>query len=253
LIAHGRLTADQSWSVLERPARAYGGFIDMTTLVNGRSRAARRLRWRLLAAGALIPLAAACGGGNSNDVASLAGGPTTTANKSKAASTDPADASLDFARCMRENGVTAFPDPQSGEAGTFGFRIGADASTANAINPSDPVFQAAQEKCFPILEAAIPEDTQQIDPDLEDKFNQMTKCMRDAGYDVGDAIVVRAGGGKGPVTNSVSRDAPPAAPSFDPSDPKFQETQKDCAAKAGINPPSGSSSGSGLTITGGAK
>jgi hypothetical protein len=53
-----------------------------------------------------------------------------------------ADAQLEFARCMRENGVD-IPDP-TGD----GFTIGPD----SGIDPNDPDVQAAFEECRPILE-----------------------------------------------------------------------------------------------------
>ncbi len=46
----------------------------------------------------------------------------------------------DFAKCMRDNGVENFPDP-SAEGGIM---IGGPDS---GIDPGDPTFQAAQEKC----------------------------------------------------------------------------------------------------------
>lgn len=46
----------------------------------------------------------------------------------------------EFAKCMRDNGVTEFPDP--GADG--GIRINRDILR---INPDDPTFKAAEEKC----------------------------------------------------------------------------------------------------------
>lgn len=49
----------------------------------------------------------------------------------------------EFAKCMRENGVENFPDPQEGG----GIVIGGGPGVEGGIDPSDPTFQAAQEKC----------------------------------------------------------------------------------------------------------
>lgn len=46
-----------------------------------------------------------------------------------------------MSRCMRENGFPAFPDPSP----QGGIQIGPD----SGLNPDDPAFQAAQEKCEP--------------------------------------------------------------------------------------------------------
>jgi hypothetical protein len=53
----------------------------------------------------------------------------------------------EFAKCMRENGVENFPDPSS-EGG--GIIIGGP-NAEGGIDPSDPTFQAAQEKCGDLM------------------------------------------------------------------------------------------------------
>jgi hypothetical protein len=53
---------------------------------------------------------------------------------------------LAFAQCMRKEGVD-MPDPQFGEGGGV-FRVG----PGRGVDPDDPDFRAAQEKCQPILE-----------------------------------------------------------------------------------------------------
>ncbi|WP_460305366.1 hypothetical protein [Actinocorallia aurea] len=47
----------------------------------------------------------------------------------------------EMARCMRENGVPGFPDPNA----EGGIAITPD----SGVNPDDPAFKAAQEKCEP--------------------------------------------------------------------------------------------------------
>ena len=55
------------------------------------------------------------------------------------------DAQLQYAKCMRENGVPNFPDPNSdGGIDINGETLGVD--------PAGPVFQAADETCKKILE-----------------------------------------------------------------------------------------------------
>jgi hypothetical protein len=50
---------------------------------------------------------------------------------------------LDFARCMRENGLPEFPDPDP----NAGARI-----TFGSVDPNDPKAQAALESCKAILQ-----------------------------------------------------------------------------------------------------
>ncbi len=52
------------------------------------------------------------------------------------------DAALDFARCMREQGID-FPDPEFPEEGGARVRIG----PGTGIDPSSPKFQRAQKAC----------------------------------------------------------------------------------------------------------
>jgi hypothetical protein len=53
------------------------------------------------------------------------------------------EAALKFARCMREHGITKFPDPQTGG----GLLIGPD----SGVDPSSPTFKAAQKACEQLL------------------------------------------------------------------------------------------------------
>ena len=48
-----------------------------------------------------------------------------------------------FSKCMRENGVENFPDPQPGG----GIAIGPE----NGINPDDPAFKEAEKKCEELM------------------------------------------------------------------------------------------------------
>ncbi|MES1248373.1 MAG: hypothetical protein ABUS54_11960 [Actinomycetota bacterium] len=52
---------------------------------------------------------------------------------------------LAFSRCMRAHGVPDFPDPQFDTSGPgFGIKIG---GKGNGLDPSSPIFQAAQRAC----------------------------------------------------------------------------------------------------------
>jgi hypothetical protein len=71
---------------------------------------------------------------------------------------------LKFAQCMRQHGLTDFPDPQSNPGGGTTFKsgpppAGGGATGGMSINgqsfsgfdPSSPEFQKAEEACLPIL------------------------------------------------------------------------------------------------------
>lgn len=60
------------------------------------------------------------------------------------------EATLEFARCMREHGVDDYPDPQFEEGG--GVLMQVPEGTED-----DPQFEEAQEACQPILESVQPD------------------------------------------------------------------------------------------------
>jgi len=115
-------------------------------------------------------------GGDDNDVA---------ASSSDDDRSSPEDAALEFARCMRDNGIEEFPDPQISADG--GISIGD--SVADQRDTEE--FQAAQEACRPVLDAALPTpEGQPLTPEeraeLQDQWHAVAQCVRDQGYDFAD-------------------------------------------------------------------
>jgi len=95
--------------------------------------------------------ASGCGGSKPPSVASVAAATSTvgaahtntsggaTGSGSSASQTQPQQAALGYARCMRANGVPNFPDPTS----SGGFLLNPSAG----VDPSSPGFKTAQVKC----------------------------------------------------------------------------------------------------------
>jgi hypothetical protein len=132
------------------------------------------------------------------------------------------DAALEFARCMRENGVD-IPDPKADSGGEgFSFEFSGDPR-------QNENFEEAQEACGDILEEAIPEGERRDPAEIRDELHQMAECLRDKGYDVPEPQVV--GPGEDPPENP----EPPSEEFQDlMDDPKFQRAQEDCAEQAGL-------------------
>ena len=136
-----------------------------------------------LVLGLLLALAlgvAACGGGGgkSSGVASLGNGQA-TATTSPGGSSDPQQAALAFARCMRQHGIN-LPDPQfngNGISQEFTARRGGN-------GPDDPKFKAAQQACNKYL----PNGGQPTKPNLQEQQQMLAfaRCMRQHGIDVPD-------------------------------------------------------------------
>src|SRR5215207_9265459 len=73
-----------------------------------------------------VTVVAACGGGDPSDaqVASLGGASGVTSTTAAQTEADTQQAMLDFAKCMREQGID-MPDPEFDESGKGGITIGA--------------------------------------------------------------------------------------------------------------------------------
>jgi hypothetical protein len=152
---------------------------------------------------------AACGGGggDSDGVASLGGegsGTGTTANGAK----DPEEAALEYAQCMREQGVDV-PDP--GPNGELQLQVGP--------GNKDKV-EKAQKKCEPLLENARPKLSEEQQSVMQDGLLAFAKCMREHGinfpdpqFGEGGRVTQRQRFGKG---------------GANPDDPKFQAAQEAC-------------------------
>lgn len=134
------------------------------------------------------------------------------------------DAQVEFAQCMRENGVD-IPDPEPGEDG-FGFQIG-----EGGVDPGSEDFQQAQEQCGEILQDAIPEGERPDSAETEDQLLELTQCLRDEGYDLPDPQLADFGSGGGPPeTDSGEMEQLQELM----GDPEFQQAQEDCMEETGV-------------------
>ena len=142
--------------------------------------------------GGSSPSATTGGGANSTaSAAANAGAATTSASSSPGSSPSPAQPDqnlLNFARCMRANGVPNFPDPQPG--GGFSF----------PVSPA-PAFAAAKAKCQKLLPnggAPPPFESQALV-----QLRQIAVCMRRHGVpDFPDPVRAPASGPPNPPAGS---------------------------------------------------
>jgi hypothetical protein len=184
---------------------------------------------------ACLTMMAACGSADANgtgQVASLAdsSGATTTTTAAGGDSTgtdkeaDAQQAMLDFARCMREQGID-MPDPQFSSEGGGMFSVGQS-------GPDSPIDRAkldgAQKACQSYLDKV---DANRPPPDpakVEEQKQQMlafAQCMRDHGIDFPDPEFDTTGGG---LTVQMG------GPGMDPASPGFKEANDTCAKEAGM-------------------
>jgi hypothetical protein len=119
-----------------------------------------RAHWKLVtlvaAAAALLSLTA-CNSGDSESAAS-----------------NPEQAALDFAQCMRDNGVPNFPDPVAQPDGSFGFQRPPGAS-ASAL---DDALKSCQSEARAI---GIDVGSDGGDANAQDALLKLSRCMRKNG------------------------------------------------------------------------
>ena len=125
-----------------------------------------RLLAALAAVGAALVLAA-CGGGGSSDststAAQAADGGQSSANSEKA---------VKYSQCMREHGVTNFPDPKNG-------RLTLRAGPGSGIDPNSATFKSAQDAC----QSLAPSGAQVAGGGdaVRDSVLKFARCMRENG------------------------------------------------------------------------
>ena len=182
--------------------------------------------------------AAACGGSNSKasgNVASISnnGNSSASGSANKSTAVSPAEFRkqlLAYAQCMRDNGVTAYPDPQFDANGNPQFNRG-NGSTFDSLRNS-PNFDKARTAC------------QSKRPDFGAQFQRtpaeqaaarkallkFAKCMRGKGVNFPDPTFDANG------RPQFTRDgAPGGAQGQNRDDPKFQAAAQTCRQQVGGN------------------
>jgi len=186
-----------------------------------------RRRWpaALAVAVAVVMLAAACGGtGDTAGIASLEGdseSTTSTTTAAAAEAVDPEQAMLDYAACMRENGVD-MEDPTVDENGNFQIMRPSGGGEGGEFSAADrDTMRGAREACSQYLEGI----TQQFElPDtteMQDLMLEYAACMRENGIDMEDPDFTGDGPGMGGRLGFDPGD-------YDPSDPTFEAANEIC-------------------------
>ena len=146
----------------------------------------RTIRLLFLGLATMALLAACTGASAAPSVASLddpaaSGDPSA----SPSAPTDPQEAFLAFAECMREHGID-MPDPEVTDEGGGRFSVGMSGGDGPGKMDTE-AFEAANEACRPLLENAIGEgERPQLSPEDEEKLLDFARCMREHGIDMPD-------------------------------------------------------------------
>jgi hypothetical protein len=154
------------------------------------------------------------------------------------------DAMLEYAQCMRDQGID-MPDPEfNGDGGGMviqGGGPGGEGGSTGGPGPESDEFQAADDECSSILDD-VRGDMPQLSPEevaeMQDKLVAMAQCMRDKGYDMPDPEVSSDGG-----VQIQMQGGGPDGPG-DPRSEQFQADQQECNDQAGLeNGPLGGGGG----------
>lgn len=165
----------------------------------------------------------ACGSGSDSDdgggVASLS---EDSGSDSDADSGDSEEEALQWARCMRDEGVD-IPDPETDADGSV--RLGrVEVGPGGDIDPE--AFQAAIDKCG---EPPGREMSEQDQSKMQDAALEFAKCMRDKGYDFPDPTFDEHGG--------MMFQRQEGGGELDPNDPQVQKDMNECQeAFEGLGP-----------------
>jgi hypothetical protein len=129
--------------------------------------------------GLLALSAAACSDDTGDDggVASVDGATSSAAEDDGGGGEelDGFEEALAYSECMRDNGITDFPDPErNGENG-----IGL--SLPEGTDPQDEDFKAAEEACKDLMPG--PEEGATIDPEVYEALLDYSECMRENGVE----------------------------------------------------------------------
>ena len=179
----------------------------------------RSIRLPLLAVTLVATLAACSSAGPGASVATL-DEPGASQAAASSAPTDPQEAFLAYAQCMRDNGID-MPDPEiiedsSGEgSATSGIRIG-----VNGAGPDKEAFRTADATCRKHLANVVDSAPNGgLSPEDEEKLLAFARCMREHGIDMPDPQ------NGGMIINEEDGDG---GPRIDPNDPDFQAAQEAC-------------------------
>jgi hypothetical protein len=126
---------------------------------------------------------------------------------------DLEEQALEFAECMRENGVPDFPDPEI-EDGRIQMRIGGPDGGGELDQEAVEQAMEACEDLAPRGGGSFSEEDRQ---EMQDAFLEYAQCMRDNGYDMPDPDFE---GGDGLFRLE-----------GEPGDPAFQQAQEACEDK----------------------
>lgn len=198
---------------------------------------------------AALLMIGACGGAAASEdggLATLESGESgeTTTTSAAATEADIEEAALAFSQCMREEGVTEFPDPQFSEGGG-GISLAVPDGGDPGFDPDSDEVRAAFEVCGDLLERAAfgPGGGNFDETELQDNLLVVAECLREQGLEVDDPDLSNFGPiAGGPPSDDEGPEGGPEVRAFsifgdlDMEDPEVQAAMETCRAEVGFGP-----------------
>jgi hypothetical protein len=202
---------------------------------------------RLLIVVATLAALSACGATPTSDrqVASLSTGPaddTTPGTGDVTATTapsDPAEAALQFAKCMREHGID-MPDPvvqqADGSAGgetQVAIQVGGD---PGANRPDSKEMEAANAACQHFMADAagtFNPPSAEDQAKMQEQALAFAKCMREHGVDMPDPQFSGDGNFGIAISSGPDDSSNSGGPPFDPNSQEFKDANEACGQNGG--------------------
>ncbi len=175
------------------------------------------------AAIALTLLLAACSGDSGAQVATLDDTPLAQASEEDPSTdgSDDAEAILEFAQCMRDNGIADFEDPDVSADGSVEFRFRGLAEVSD-VDPD--TMRSAFETCRETLDGVAIGPGSIDRTEIEDTLYEFAACMRDNGIDMPDPDLSSFGTTSG----EPGEGGGPFGGAIDPDDPEFRAALEAC-------------------------
>lgn len=170
-------------------------------------------------------LVAACGGTESDGVASLDATDTTIVQESAGdAAVSDEDTLLEFSACIRENGIEDFEDPTMSADGVPEFSL-----RSVEGDHTREEMQAAFEACDEHLEGLAFGPGSVDLTEMEDTLVEFSACMRENGWDMPDPDLSNFGSGEGGGGEGGGGEGGGIfGGSLDPNDPDFISAMSEC-------------------------
>lgn len=175
---------------------------------------------RLAALIALLMIVVACSTAAEGEVATLDDQVDGTSEEvsNDQLDADAEEAILAFAQCMRDNGVSDFPDPELDANGNLRFFGG---GPPDDLGVDEGTLEAAFDECSLLIEGII-QNFRDVDAsELEDTFLEFAGCMREQGIEMPDPDFSQGFGPGAGGRAGIFGD-------LDPQDPEFQAAAEEC-------------------------